>query len=173
VNREHRATVEPDMSDASLSRRTALAAGLGGAGILALAACGSSGSSSSDDPGTSAPAADPTGSGGAGTPTGSASKAAAAGLAKLDSIAVGEAVSAQLDGKPVIVARPSSATAACFSAICTHMGCTVAPAGKQLHCPCHGSVYNASTGAVISGPAPRALDKIPVSVAAGEVVPAG
>ena len=49
----------------------------------------------------------------------------------------------------------------------------MAPAGKQLQCPCHGSVYDATTGAVLSGPAPRALDKIAVSVEGGEVVPAG
>jgi cytochrome b6-f complex iron-sulfur subunit len=143
------------MSDTSLSRRTALAAGLGGAGVLALAACGSSASSST--PHTSA----------------SAGSDAATALATLDSITVGEAIAGKLGDKPVIVARPTSTTAACFSAICTHMGCTVAPAGKQLHCPCHGSVYDASTGAVISGPAPRALDKIPVSVTRGEVVPSG
>ncbi|HEU5006153.1 MAG TPA: Rieske 2Fe-2S domain-containing protein, partial [Jatrophihabitantaceae bacterium] len=66
--------------------------------------------------------------------------------------------------------RPSNTTAACFSAICTHMGCTVKPAGKQLHCPCHGSVYDAVTGKVIHGPAPRALSPVPVEVVDGEVV---
>jgi len=43
------------------------------------------------------------------------------------------------------------------STICTHMGCQVAAAGKQLDCPCHGSVYSAQTGAVINGPAPAPL----------------
>jgi Rieske Fe-S protein len=57
-----------------------------------------------------------------------------------------------------------------FSAICTHMGCTVAPAGSELHCPCHGSRYNALTGAVLQGPAPRALPSVPVHVAGGKVV---
>jgi Rieske Fe-S protein len=57
-----------------------------------------------------------------------------------------------------------------FSAICTHLGCTVAPAGNQYHCPCHGSVYDAFTGSVISGPAPRPLAKIAVAVESGQVV---
>ncbi|HEX7404362.1 MAG TPA: Rieske (2Fe-2S) protein [Candidatus Nanopelagicaceae bacterium] len=35
---------------------------------------------------------------------------------------------------------------------CTHQGCGVAAQGNQLVCPCHGSVFKADTGAVISGP---------------------
>jgi Rieske Fe-S protein len=91
-------------------------------------------------------------------------------LAKLSDIPVGQAVSATSGGKPVIVAQPSAGTAACFSAKCTHMGCTVKPAGKELHCPCHGSRYDASTGKVLHGPAPKPLPKIPVHVADGSVV---
>jgi len=50
------------------------------------------------------------------------------------------------------------------------MGCTVAPAGSELHCPCHGSKYNALTGAVIQGPASQPLAKLAIRVANGEVV---
>jgi cytochrome b6-f complex iron-sulfur subunit len=74
------------------------------------------------------------------------------------------------DGDPAIVARPTANTAVAFSAKCTHMGCTVQPAGSELHCPCHGSKYNALTGAVIQGPAPSPLPKIAVAVQNGEVV---
>jgi Rieske Fe-S protein len=138
--------------DADISRRTVLATGLAGAGALTLAACSSG--QAPGRPNAKAPAAP-----------------ADVSLVKLDDITVGEAVSAKLaDNSPVLVARPTSTTAACFSAICTHMGCTVLPAGKELHCPCHGSVYNAVTGAVIHGPAPRALPPVAVHVAGGQVV---
>jgi Rieske Fe-S protein len=50
------------------------------------------------------------------------------------------------------------------------MGCTVQPAGGQLNCPCHGSVYNALTGAVINGPATRPLAQVTVHVANGGVL---
>ena len=70
----------------------------------------------------------------------------------------------------IIVAQPAAGQAIAFSAICTHMGCTVAPNGGELDCPCHGSRYNALTGQVIQGPAPQALPKIAVSVQNGEVV---
>lgn len=42
------------------------------------------------------------------------------------------------------------------SAVCTHLGCTVNDTQKGFHCPCHGSVFD-SSGAVISGPAPKTL----------------
>ena len=35
---------------------------------------------------------------------------------------------------------------------CTHRGCAVAAQGTQLVCPCHGSVFDADTGAVVKGP---------------------
>lgn len=134
-----------------VSRRTVLVAGAAGAGAVALAACS------------------PGGGQGAGTSTPTA--AADQTLVALKDIPVGSAVSATLtDGSPVIVAQPTAGSAACFSAICTHEGCTVAPAGNELHCPCHGSRYNASTGAVLQGPAPRALAQVPVHVAGGEVL---
>lgn len=48
---------------------------------------------------------------------------------------------------------------------CVHLGCTVPwISGDELFiCPCHGSVYEYN-GSRISGPAPRALDAMPVTV---------
>lgn len=45
------------------------------------------------------------------------------------------------------------------SAVCTHLGCTVAhfSSDNRFHCPCHGSVF-AADGSVVHGPAPRALE---------------
>ncbi len=57
-----------------------------------------------------------------------------------------------------------------FSALCTHKGCTVAVKAAELDCPCHGSKYNALTGAVINGPAPKPLPPVSVTVSGGNVV---
>jgi cytochrome b6-f complex iron-sulfur subunit len=52
------------------------------------------------------------------------------------------------------------------SAVCTHLGCTVAhfQSDEKFHCPCHGSVF-AADGSVQHGPAPRALDWFEVTLA--------
>jgi thiosulfate dehydrogenase [quinone] large subunit len=57
------------------------------------------------------------------------------------------------DGSPDIVVRRRDGSLAAFSAICTHAGCRVEYASGLLLCPCHGSEFDASTGAVIQGPA--------------------
>jgi cytochrome b6-f complex iron-sulfur subunit len=54
-----------------------------------------------------------------------------------------------------------------FSAIgtvCTHLGCTVTATEVGFDCPCHGSSYD-QQGAVVAGPAPRALPWYRVTVA--------
>jgi nitrite reductase/ring-hydroxylating ferredoxin subunit len=138
--------------DLTTTRRTVLIAGAGGAGLAVLAACASGGDSqASGDTGTKP------------LPAGA--------LATLSDITVGKCIAVNLPGgQPAIVARPTADIARCFSAICTHQGCTVAPAGAQLNCPCHGSQYNALTGQVLQGPAPKPLPEIPVKVENGKVV---
>ena len=56
-----------------------------------------------------------------------------------------------------------------LSPICTHRGCTVELAGERLVCPCHGSTYDRK-GAVLRGPAERALASVPTSVESGDVL---
>jgi cytochrome b6-f complex iron-sulfur subunit len=54
---------------------------------------------------------------------------------------------------------------------CTHLGCAVPwePALGQFVCPCHASAFERD-GEVINPPAPRPLDRFPVSIVAGEVL---
>jgi cytochrome b6-f complex iron-sulfur subunit len=50
---------------------------------------------------------------------------------------------------------------------CPHLGCRVpdCPTSGWFECPCHGSQYN-RVGEKKAGPAPRGMDRFPVSVAA-------
>ena len=160
-----------------VSRRNLLTVGAVGAGAVALAAC--SQAKSPDNPAVSTPAAsDPSSAPAGGTSssvptTGGASSTAstANSLAKLSDIKVGSAIAAtNTDGSKIIIARPTDSTVAAFSAICTHQGCVVAPSGGQLDCPCHGSVFNATTGAVINGPANRPLPAVNVKLSGEDIV---
>lgn len=87
----------------------------------------------------------------------------------LSSIPVGGAVSASINGNPVVVAQPSTGKVVAFSAVCTHQGCTVAPQGKEYDCPCHGARFDAATGAVLQGPATAPLAKLTATVSGGKV----
>jgi cytochrome b6-f complex iron-sulfur subunit len=53
---------------------------------------------------------------------------------------------------------------AALSLVCTHLGCIVSKAEEGFSCPCHGSKFGPE-GAVLAGPAPRALRWLPVSMA--------
>ena len=166
----------------SSSRRQVLAAGTALAGTAALTACGSgpdySSANRSANDGNSGSGSSPTPDESSSSSTGSSTGSSSGGgsghtLVALDKVPVGGAVAAKdANGKPIVVARPTSTTAAAFSAICTHQGCTVAPSGKQLLCPCHGSVFTASTGKNVSGPAPSPLPSVAVKVVNGNVVQA-
>lgn len=155
MNRWDQGFVTKVMTSPVHSRRSVLTTGAAVAGAavgtVALAACGGgSDSSSADAPKTGEK------------------------VIALSDVPVGQAKFAKTpDGQDVIVAQPTAGTVNCFSAICTHQGCTVnPPQGDEIHCPCHGSVFDSLTGAVKNGPAQTPLPKIDVKVRSGEVVTA-
>jgi Rieske Fe-S protein len=57
-----------------------------------------------------------------------------------------------------------------FSAICTHLTCTVRYEAdtESLFCPCHNGRFDLA-GNVISGPPPRPLEAYEVEVSAGDI----
>ncbi len=70
-----------------------------------------------------------------------------------------------LDQADIVLVRDQTGSVHGFSATCTHQGCQVdAVRDDSISCPCHGSVFDARTGAVVSGPASRPLPKVTVVV---------
>jgi thiosulfate dehydrogenase [quinone] large subunit len=68
-------------------------------------------------------------------------------------------------GDPAIVVQPSAGKFLGFDAVCPHAGCTVGYDEQAVRfvCPCHGSQFNGTTGAVEVGPASRGLSRITVA----------
>jgi Rieske Fe-S protein len=96
------------------------------------------------------------------------SAAGGAPLAPLAQIPIGGGVI--LSKQPIVLTRSADGAVHAFSAICTHQGCTVdRVSGGTISCPCHGSTFNADTGAVTGGPAPKPLPSIGVTVRDGGV----
>ncbi len=71
-------------------------------------------------------------------------------------------------GRAVAVFREGSEVYA-ISTVCTHLGCIVKPSPTGFNCPCHGSKF-APDGAVIRGPAPKALPWLQVRAEGGGAV---
>lgn len=67
--------------------------------------------------------------------------------------------------KPGIVVRTADGDVRAFSAVCTHLDCTVQYKADtaQLWCACHNGIYDLS-GNVISGPPPRNLAQFAVNL---------
>jgi Rieske Fe-S protein len=145
------------MTNPDLTRRTVLGALGSGTAAAALAACGhDSKASASAGTGSAGGSSDEKGSGGT-------------GLVATADVPIGSGVI--LKDQKVVVTQPAKGTFLAFSAVCTHLGCTVATiSGDQILCPCHGSVFSVKDGSVLGGPAPSPLPPVQVSVEGGQVV---
>ena len=168
-------TQEPNRD--SLAPRRGVLAGVGLVGLAgAITACSSGGSS------MSAAVADPaTSSGmGASSPTSAAASApATASSASSASSAMGGSAAGALTAtsaipvgggkifaaQTTVVTQPSAGQFKVFSAVCTYMGCIVNQIAEgRIDCPCHGSEYSITDGAVLAGPAPKPLPAKPFKV---------
>lgn len=139
----------------SLATRRGVLAGVGLVGLAgAITACGGGSSSSATSTGAGSAA---TGTGASAAPAGSAASGGAANaLTTTSKVPVGSGTI--ISDQQVVVTQPTAGDYKAFSAVCTHMGCIVNQISNgTIDCPCHGSQYSISTGAVVAGPAPRPL----------------
>ena len=74
-------------------------------------------------------------------------------------------------GKPAIVVRTPAGEVRAFTAICTHLACTVQYRTDLEHiwCACHNGHYDLH-GQVIAGPPPRPLEEYKVTVKGDDIV---
>ena len=129
--------------------RRVLLSGIGVVGVAAVAGCAS-------------------GAAGPATAAVGAASAKAKELAKTSDIPVGGGKI--FDAEKVVVTQPVAGEFKAFTAVCQHMGCTVASvSGGTINCPCHGSKYKITDASVVAGPAPRPLPAKQITVKGGDI----
>jgi len=74
--------------------------------------------------------------------------------------------------KPAILIHTSQETYKAFTAVCTHLACTVQYRGDFGHiwCACHDGHYDPLSGQVLAGPPPRPLAEFNVTVKGTDIV---
>ncbi len=144
--------------------RLGTALGVGAASASVLAACGGADDSAGGGGG------DVSGGGGGSGGGRSGGSSGGQAIARTSEVAPGSAVEFSDSGQPAVLVHLQSGDFVAYSAICTHQRCKVAYRNNQLACPCHGSVFNPTSGAeVVNGPAQLPLPEIPIEVRDGEV----
>jgi len=85
--------------------------------------------------------------------------------AKLNEIPVNSGKIFKFGNKPGIVVRTAEGELRAFSAVCSHLDCTVQFKAdtSQLWCACHNGTYDLG-GNVVSGPPPRGLEAFVVNI---------
>ena len=73
--------------------------------------------------------------------------------------------------RPALLVRINDTEWRAFSAVCTHLNCTVQyqEARREIWCACHNGTYDLN-GRVSSGPPPKPLDELTVKIRGDEVV---
>jgi thiosulfate dehydrogenase [quinone] large subunit len=153
---------------AGIGRAVGGAPSPGGGGTSALSPTGPSAGAGTTT--TSAPAGATTTTAPAAATTTTAPAAAGTRIGLASQVPVGGAATFTdpATGDPGLVLQLAKDQFVAYDAVCPHAGCTVgySAGAKLIVCPCHGSEFDPTTGAVVNPPAQRGLTPIHVAVAA-------
>ena len=137
-----------------ISRRGVIASAVGVSAVAALSACSPEVSNLTSTPEPEAP-----------------STSGPIAVAKTSDIPIGSGKKFDVEGVPILITQPRAGEFRGFSAVCTHAGFVMTNvANSEIKCDNHGALYSADDGSVLSGPAPRALGKVTVTVEGDDVL---
>jgi len=137
-----------------ISRRGVIASAVGVSAVAALSACSPEVSNLTSTPEPAAP-----------------TTSEPVAVAKTTDIPVGSGKKFDVEGVQILITQPRAGEFRGFSAICTHAGFVMNNmANSEIKCDNHGAVYSADDGSVLSGPAPRALGKVTVTVEGDDIL---
>jgi nitrite reductase/ring-hydroxylating ferredoxin subunit len=137
-----------------ISRRGVIASAVGVSAVAALSACSPEVTDLTSTPEPEAPAT-----------------SAPVAVAKTSEIPIGSGKKFDVEGVPILITQPRAGEFRGFSAVCTHAGFVMSNvANSKIKCDNHGAIYSADDGSVLSGPAPRALGKVTVTVEGDDVL---
>lgn len=137
-----------------ISRRGVITSAVGLSAVAALSACSTEVTDLTSTPTPEAP-----------------STSEPVAIAKTTDIPVGSGKKFDVEGVPILITQPRAGEFRGFSAVCTHAGFVMTNlANAEIKCDNHGAVYSADDGSVLSGPAPRALGKVTVTVEGDDIL---
>ena len=137
-----------------ISRRGVIASAVGVSAVAALSACSTEVSELTSTPEPEAPAT-----------------TSPVAVAKTSDSPIGSGKKFDVEGVPILITQPRAGEFRGFSAVCTHAGFVMTNmANSEIKCDNHGAVYSADDGSVLSGPAPRALGKVTVTVEGDDIL---
>lgn len=91
--------------------------------------------------------------------------------AKVNELAPNSAKVFRFGSAPAMLVRLQDGTYRSFSAVCTHLNCTVQFRQREhdVWCACHNAVYDVQ-GRIVSGPQPKPLEEFAVHVRGQDIV---
>lgn len=92
-------------------------------------------------------------------------------VGKAGDVGAGELGVFEAGGRKIAVANVDG-TLHAFDDTCTHAQCSLSEGeleGTNVECPCHGSVFDVTNGAVMNAPATEPVDSFPVRVQGDEL----
>jgi len=106
--------------------------------------------------------------------TTSTTKIPGVAIGKITQVAVGQAAqfTDPASKQPALAIRLKATELVAFTRVCPHAGCTCSYSSSAhlIVCPCHGSEFNQTTGAVVRGPATKGLTRIPVEISSTGII---